>query len=429
MWRADPSHSAEGSGPENLALRWKYQTGAAVSSSPSIADGIVYVGSHDRNIYAIDADTGSKIWNFLTGYPVYSSPAVVNGKVYTGTDDGNVYCLDAKTGAKLWENTDPGDIDFINWNALQTFNIRSSPAVVDGKVYVGSLDQNLYCMDANSGTTLWTFTTGGYLHASPAVADGAVYVATAAGRPAARLYKLDANNGTVIWMKMLFYQRGPGPLVPWSSPTVADGMVFQAVDGHETHCLNDTTGDIIWTYRSSNWMVIGASPLYADGLVYVTDFFSLVAIDPLANTGNFNATYGNVTWSTFLAREIYSSPTYALGKVYVASEQMALYVLDAKTGEKLSFYEMGTQVQSSPSLYNGRLYVGGFNWNVYCFEDANWGTQSQPSPSAFMPPQQSMPTETSGVSFFTITEAAILVAVAVAVAICAVSLYVLRKPK
>jgi len=95
MWRGDPANGARGSGPENLAFSWKYKTNAAVTATPSIADGIAYVGSHDGNIYALDADTGSQIWNFTTNYKVYSSVAVVNNRVYTGTDDGTVYCIDA----------------------------------------------------------------------------------------------------------------------------------------------------------------------------------------------------------------------------------------------------------------------------------------------------------------------------------------------
>ncbi|MCW3997801.1 MAG: PQQ-binding-like beta-propeller repeat protein, partial [Candidatus Bathyarchaeota archaeon] len=370
MWRGDPAHSAHGSGPETLSLRWKYKTNAAITATPSIADGIAYVGSHDKNIYALDADTGSQIWNFTTSYRVYSSVAVVNNRVYTGTDDGNVYCLDAKTGNQIWINAEPGDILQQNWGALQTFNIRSSPAVIDGKVYVGSLDQNLYCINANSGSTVWKFESPGTIQSSPAVANGAVYVAVSAGRPAARLYKLNVTDGSIIWWKMLFYQRGPGPLVPWSSPTVADGFVFQAVDGFETHCLNDTDGSILWTYRAVNWQVIGASPLYANGKVYITDFFTLVALDPTRNTGKIDATTANITWTQFLAREIYGSPAYSLGKVYANSEQMALYVLDAETGEKLSFTELGTQSISSPALYNTRLYIGGFDNYVYCYEEA-----------------------------------------------------------
>ena len=384
MFRGDPTHLAEGdAGPINLALKWKFQTGGAITSSPSIADGIVYVGSHDKKIYANDAEDGSEIWSFETGYKVFASPAVVNGKVYTGSDDGNVYCLNAKTGAKLWQNSEPGDIDWINWGALQSFTIRTSPTVVDGKVYVGSLDKTLYCLNANTGVTMWTFDSGGYIYSTPAVADGAVYVATATGRPAARLYKLDANNGTVLWSKMIFYQRGPGPLVPWATPVVADGMVFQSIDGFDHYGINATDGATLWKYRSINWAVIGASPLYAEGNVYIADLFSLVAID--AKTGATNVTDPSIKWFTFLGREIYSGPAYSGGKIYVPTMIQALYVLDAKTGEKLSFAEMGELVTSSPGIYDGKAYVGGWGGNLFCYEEAPPQIISPPVPPPTWP--------------------------------------------
>jgi outer membrane protein assembly factor BamB len=384
MFRGDPTHQADGdAGPTNLALKWKYKTGGTIISSPSIADGIVYVGSIDKKIYANDAEDGSLIWSFETGYKVYSSPAVVNGKVYTGADDGTVYCLDAKDGDVIWANNEPGDIDWINHGALQSFTIRSSPTVIDGKVYVGSLDKILYVIDANTGITLWTFDTGGYIYSSPAVADGAVYVASSNGRPAGRLYKLNANNGSVLWSKMLFYQRGPGPLVPWASPVVADGMVFQSIDGFNHYGINATTGATVWTYRSINWVVIAASPLYADHKVYLVDMFGLVAVD--SKTGASNLTDPDLLWVQFLGREIYSSPTHSSGKIYVASQMMALYVLDAFTGEKLSFAEMGALPTSSPSIYDGKVYIGGWDGNIFCYEEAPPVIITPPTPPPTWP--------------------------------------------
>ena len=103
MLMNNAAHTSEGAGPTNLTLRWAFQAGAAVVSSPTLANGICYFGSYDSNIYAVDANTGTKIWAFQTGFSVKSSPAVVNGKVYTGADDGNIYCLDASTGTKLWQ--------------------------------------------------------------------------------------------------------------------------------------------------------------------------------------------------------------------------------------------------------------------------------------------------------------------------------------
>ena len=62
-------------------------------SSPAVANGIVYVGSNDKNLYALDAKTGAKLWSYATGNSVESSPIVTNGMVYVGSDDGKVYAF------------------------------------------------------------------------------------------------------------------------------------------------------------------------------------------------------------------------------------------------------------------------------------------------------------------------------------------------
>ena len=112
---------------------------------------MVYVGSDDGNVYALNAATGAKLWNYTTSGAV-SSPAVSNGVVYVGSSEGasrpvyvgssegnvyalegNVYALNATTGAKLWCYTTGDDVD-------------SSPAVANGVVYVGSGDGNVYAI-------------------------------------------------------------------------------------------------------------------------------------------------------------------------------------------------------------------------------------------------------------------------------------------
>jgi outer membrane protein assembly factor BamB len=96
-----------------------------------VANGVVYVGSNDNNVYALNAETGALVWKYTTGVAVYSSPAVANGVVYIGSLDNNVYALKASTGALLWKYTTS------NW-------VVSSPAVANGVVYVGSVDRNVY---------------------------------------------------------------------------------------------------------------------------------------------------------------------------------------------------------------------------------------------------------------------------------------------
>jgi len=363
MFRGDAAHTADGTGPQDLQLKWKFQTGSVVISSPTIVDGVVYAGSHDKNIYALNADTGSEIWNFTTNYRIKSSPAVVNGKLYTGTDDGNVYCLDAQTGAKLWQNTVPGDIELTSGQSAQ-MDIRSSPTVVDGKVYVGSIDKNFYCINANSGSTLWTFTTTGPITSSAAVVDDAVYITSSTPRPKGTLYKLNATTGSLIWEKGMFYARGPDM---HASPTVADGVIYLPADARDYYAINATDGATIWKISGDQnfaFTYLSGSVLHVNGKLYMADpnqfLFSC-----------YNAADGEKIWTKFLGREVYSSPTYSLGKIYVGTENFALYVLDAKTGEQLSYYDAfeSNKIWSSPTPYNNRLYIGSFEGTINCLEE------------------------------------------------------------
>jgi outer membrane protein assembly factor BamB len=151
------------------AKLWSYTTGGPVTSSPAVADGVVYIGSSDGNVYALNANTGGKLWSYSSGGPVSASPAVANGVVYIGSNDGNLYALNAGTGTKLWSYDTGNPVD-------------SGLAVANGVVYAISEDISivmggsyLYALNASTGTKLWSYLTSS-LSSSPAVVDGLVYV-------------------------------------------------------------------------------------------------------------------------------------------------------------------------------------------------------------------------------------------------------------
>jgi glucose dehydrogenase len=105
-------------------------------------------------------------WSYTASSSTFSSPALVDGVIYVGSqaDKGNkVYALKAGTGAELWSYPTGGYVD-------------SSLAVSDGVVYVGSNDHNVYALNARTGALLWSFTTDDFVESSPAVANGVVYV-------------------------------------------------------------------------------------------------------------------------------------------------------------------------------------------------------------------------------------------------------------
>src|SRR5262249_35838863 len=93
-------------------VQWTFHTNGPVLASPTIADGVVYIGSSDGRFYGLDLRTGSKKWEFKTGARVTSSAAVANGIVFFESFDGNFYALDAATGALKWKFAVPGERRF-----------------------------------------------------------------------------------------------------------------------------------------------------------------------------------------------------------------------------------------------------------------------------------------------------------------------------
>jgi outer membrane protein assembly factor BamB len=89
---------------KNMDLKWSYATFQQVISSPAVANGVVYVGSWDDNVYALNARAGAKLWSYRANSEVWSPPAVANGMVYVGSayPDDSLYALNASTGAELW---------------------------------------------------------------------------------------------------------------------------------------------------------------------------------------------------------------------------------------------------------------------------------------------------------------------------------------
>ncbi len=183
------------------ALLWENPISTA--TLPTVAGGVVYVGSVDQNLYAFAADTGALLWQYTTGGQIQSlASAVANGVVYVGSNDYNLYALDASTGALLWRYT--------TGSAVET-----SPAVAYGLVYFGSYDSYLYALNANTGALVWKYKTGdSFGTASPAVANGVVYF----GSRDQNLYAAEAKTGKLLWQ----YACDQEP----DSLLVADGTLY-----------------------------------------------------------------------------------------------------------------------------------------------------------------------------------------------------------
>ena len=347
--------------PANNAL-WQFTTGNWVTSSPAVSDGVVYVGSRDNNLYAIDAWTGQEKWRFITGTWVTSSPAVSNGSVYVGSEDKNLYAIDAVTGKKQWQFATGG-------------GVSSSPTVSNDVVYFGSADKNLYAVDAVTGKEKWRFQAGG-MSTSPAVADGVVFAVFDING----LFAIDAVAGRELWN----FHPYPGGLA-YSSPAIANGVVyFGQSQSHHIIAVDAKTGKPLWEFGTMGW--IRSSPAVSDKTVYVgSQDKNLYAID---------AVNGKEKWRFTTGGLVLSSPAIADGIVYIGSEDKNLYAIDAVTGLEQWRFTMGDGVDSSPAVANGIVYIGSNDGKLW----AIGGAQSTPKmipttiPSLLI---QSMPTTPS----------------------------------
>ncbi|MCZ2809620.1 MAG: PQQ-binding-like beta-propeller repeat protein [Candidatus Bathyarchaeota archaeon] len=289
-------------------------------------------------------NTNNTLWNYITDGDVQSSPVVADGKVYIGSNDGNIICLNAVTGTRQWNYTTGG-------------SVQSSPAIAYGKVYVGSHDGKVYALNAVTGALLWSYPTGGSVKSSPAVAEGRVHLGSTDGE----IYTLNAETGALLWN----YTTG-GAIE--SSPAVADGKVVEQYevvsvkfvyvgsnDG-KFYCLNGAKGYVIWIY--SGYGGGESSPAVVDGQVYVgSKDGTIYCLRDLQGSFRWNYTTGGC---------VNSSPAIAYGKVYVGSHDGNIYCLNATTGVLQWNYTTGGGVESSPAVADGKVYVGSNDGNIYC---------------------------------------------------------------
>jgi outer membrane protein assembly factor BamB len=278
-----------------------------------------------------------------------TSAAVAHGRVYVGSDDGLVYCLDANTGAWIWETPISGAV-------------TSSPAVVEGKVYVGAHNDKVYCLDAYSGDEIWEYepTVDAGEYSSPSVTDGKVYIGSLSGR----IYCLDADTDVEIGNLLWEYSTFSDSSVSHSSPAVADGKLYIGSQDSILYCLNTETNiRLRWTSFENGGDI--SSPVVADGKVYFSHWAAVFSLD--ANTGVWiwgdNEIYGGIV----------ASPAVADGKVYIGTVDGDLYCLDAYTGATIWENTIGGFVVS-PAVADNKVYIGSLDGNVYCL-DANTGAR------------------------------------------------------
>lgn len=338
MFRGDAAHSGvyAGPGPRQFrGVKWKFATGDRVISSPVWQAGVLYFGSDDGNVYAVDAATGHQNWKFTTGGPVPASPAVAGDLVYFPSYDGKFYALEASTGRLRWKTATGGERRFEakglhgmqprNQTIADPYDIfLSSPVVTGGAVYFGSGDGNLYALDAASGDVRWKFQTGDVVHSSPAYAGGTLFF----GSWDSYFYAVDAATGKEKWR----FHGGEDAVVHnqvgfQSSPVVAAGVVYTGCRDSNVYALDAATGKEKWRANNAGSWVISSPAVIRGKVLFATSDSSLFhAVDEGT---------GKPVFKQDTKAFVFSSPAVAGDVVYLGVLNGTLEARDLNTGALL----------------------------------------------------------------------------------------------
>jgi len=323
-------------GPGSIA--WAFTTGDEILSNPCVGDGVVYVGSKDNYLYAVNAATGKQTWKSRQGW-VSAAPQVVNGMVCVATVTGEFSAIRATTGKVAWRRQTGTPAVF-----------KPDWAVDGGAVILQSTTQPLTVYDAVTGSKgSTTFgSPGQFAGGAIGTANGVLY----AVEESSALFAVRIATATTLWQRYVSSNESGF----FTSIVIIDGAIYITDDSGTLYSLNAANGNSNWTYQAGASQL--STPVAADGIVYVTDDSGI--LHAITTAG------GKRVWTRQTVSSGEIGPAFHRGRLYV-STGLAVQALDARTGKTVwsrTPRNTGAFV-STPAVANGLVFIGSTNDNLY----------------------------------------------------------------
>ncbi len=324
-----------------MNLSWGYQSGAAVSAAPAVANTVAYTADGAGQLVAVDVHTGAPVWTWTagSGAALDGSPAVdtTAGLVFAGASDGTLHAISTTTGKSVWSATIGGDV--------------FAPVFGNGHVYVTTSTGIAESLGETNGKVQWSQTLPNPASTGPALdtAEDTLLVGESNGDVQA----LSPSSGTSAWT----YSSGSAVTTP---PTVSGGTVYFGA-GDSVYAVQETNGTEIWSYKTGG--TIGNSLALQQtgnqGLLLVAGFAD-------GNLYGIKAPSGKELWKTPLGSPV--TGVASAFATYVCTTSAGVLAAGRITsGERLWKYTTDAGALTEPAVVDGTVYAGGQDGDLYAF--------------------------------------------------------------
>ena len=311
-------------------LAWTFESEDEIRGSPVVQDGVVYFGSYDHNLYALNASDGSFIWKYAADGGVVTRPLVNDGNIYFGSEDKRLHVISARSGKIVWSYYADGPV-------------RSSPAIGVGHVFFGADDGFLHAVSSLTGRKAWKFEAGSPIRSSPLVLNENIYFGTENGD----FICLDLS-GAVKWR--FRSKRGIT-----SSPAIFhDTIIFGSIDSN-VYALDLKSGFVVWRFRLGKATI--SNPSIVENFIFIGSTDNCIyCID-----GNI----AKEVWRYEAQHQVNGGPLIYRDAIYFGSIDKNFYCLDYRTGRLRWSQETQGMITGSPAAHEDLVILGSTDHKIY----------------------------------------------------------------
>ncbi|WP_345299305.1 serine/threonine-protein kinase [Candidatus Villigracilis affinis] len=335
--RINPNVSMEFEAVVNTALQ--YNPNDRFSSTAAMKDALLNVarktGTLDKVAAALPVSSGGvkPLWTFKCEDEIRGTPALHQGMLFIGCYDNNLYALNAADGQFQWKYATEG-------------GIVARPTIYDNNVIFGSEDHRLHVVSVRSGKVVWTYYTEGEIYSSPRIADGHIFF----GSDDQDMHAVNVTSGRAKWK---FATDAP----IHSTPLVANEMIFFGTESGGFYAI-DFRGEQKWRFQSKR--AVTSSPIIKGQAVYFSSVDgTLYALD---------SKNGWPIWKFRMGKGSISSPSLADDFIFVGAADGFIYCVDTRNAKEVWRFHTENQVSGSPVIYKDSLYCGSIDGSLYCLE-------------------------------------------------------------